>query len=83
METTKNELNNLINVTNKLLLEHDVIKKQIKSNFEILKNELNKNESGINIFVLYEITYIKTSLYKQINKKIRMYIQMIKQEANN
>ena len=51
------------------------IKKQIKSNFEQLQNELNKNESEINLFLLYEITYIKTTLYKQINQKIRFYIQ--------
>ena len=84
METIeKNELEKMINVTNKLLLEHDQIKKQIKSNFEILQNELKKNDSEINLFVLYEVTYIKTTLYKQINQKIRFYIQAIKQVANN
>ena len=84
METIKkNELEKMINVTNKLLLEHDQIKKQIKSNFETLQNELKKNESEINLFLLYEVTYIKTTLYKQINKKIRFYIQAIKQAANN
>lgn len=84
METIKkNELEKMINVTNKLLLEHDQIKKQIKSNFETLQNELKKNESEINLFLLYEVTYIKTTLYKQINQKIRFYIQAIKQAANN
>ena len=45
--------------------------------------ELNKQKSDIDVFVLFEITYIKTTLYKQINKKIRFYIQSIKQAANN
>ena len=84
METiTKNEIQKMIEKTNILLLEHETIKKQIKNNFNELQSELNKNKSEINIFVLFEITYIKTTLYKQINKKIRFYIQSIKQAANN
>ena len=84
METlTKNEIQKMIKKTNILLLEHDQIKKQIKSNFEELKSELNKQKSDIDVFVLFEITYIKTTLYKQINQKIRFYIQAIKQAANN
>lgn len=84
METIKkNELQKMIETTNILLLEHDQIKKQIKNNFEELKIELNKQKSEVDVFVLFEITYIKTTLYKQINKKIRFYIQAIKQAANN
>lgn len=84
METiTKNEIQKMIEKTNILLLEHETIKKQIKNNFEELKSELNKQKSDIDIFVLFELTYIKTTLYKQINKKIRFYIQSIKQAANN
>lgn len=81
--TTKNEIQKMIDKTNVLLLEHDQIKKQIKNNFEELKIELNKQNSNIDVFVLFEITYIKTTLYKQINQKIRFYIQAIKQAANN
>lgn len=84
METiTKNEIQKMIEKTNILLLEHNQIKKQIKNNFEELKSELNKQKSNVDVFVLFEITYIKTTLYKQINKKIRYYIQAIKQAANN
>ena len=84
METiTKNEIQKMIEKTNILLLEHETIKKQIKNNFEELKSELNKQKSEIDLFVLFEITYIKTTLYKQINKKIRFYIQALKQAANN
>lgn len=84
METIeKNEVQKMIEKTNILLLEHDQIKKQIKNNFEELKSELNKQKSEIDLFVLFEITYIKTTLYKQINKKIRFYIQALKQAANN
>jgi len=79
----KNEIQKMIEKTNILLLEHDTIKKQIKNNFDELKIELNKQKSEIDVFVLFEITYIKTTLYKQINKKIRFYIQSIKQAANN
>ena len=72
METiTKNEIQKMIETTNILLLEHETIKKQIKNNFEELKSELNKQKSEIDIFVLFELTYIKTTLYKQINKKTR------------
>lgn len=80
---TKNEIQKMIETTNILLLEHNQLKKQIKNNFEELKNELNKQKSNVDIFILFEITYIKTTLYKQINKKIRFYIQSIKQAANN
>ena len=84
METIeKNEIQKMIEKTNILLLEHETIKKQIKNNFEELKSELNKEKSEIDIFVLFEITYIKTTLYKQINKKIRFYIQSIKNSGNN
>lgn len=84
METlTKNEIQKMIEKTNILLLEHDQMKKQIKSNFEELKSELNKKQSDIDVFVLFEVTYMKTTLYKQINQKIRFYIQAIKQAANN
>lgn len=76
-------IDEMIKKTNILLLEHDQIKKQIKNNFEELKIELNKQNSNIDIFVLFEITYIKITLYKQINQKIRFYIQSIKQAANN
>ena len=84
METIKkNEVQKMIEKTNILLLEHDQIKKQIKNNFEELKQELNKQKSDIDVFVLFEITYIKTTLYKQINQKIRFYIQSIKNNGNN
>ena len=79
----KNEIQKMIEKTNILLLEHDTIKKQIKNNFDELKIELNKQKSEIDVFILFELTYIKTTLYKQINQKIRFYIQSIKQAANN
>jgi len=79
----KNEIQKMIEKTNILLLEHDTIKKQIQNNFDELKIELNKQKSEIDVFILFELTYIKTTLYKQINQKIRFYIQSIKQAANN
>lgn len=76
-------IDEMIKKTNILLLEHESIKKQIKNNFDELKSELNKNKSEIDIFILFELTYIKTTLYKQINQKIRFYIQTIKNSGNN
>ena len=86
MNTTKQKeanIQNLIEKINIMLLKHDSIKKQIKNNFNELQIELNKNKSDIDIYVLFEITYIKISLYKQINTKIRYYINIIKNSGNN
>ena len=84
MNTTQNfKIEKMIKTTNILLIKHDELKKQVKQNFNDLQNELNKQKSEINLYVLFEITTIKISLYQQINKKIHFYIQSIKQAQNN
>lgn len=84
MNTTQNfKIEKMIKTTNILLIKHDELKKQVKQNFNDLQNELNKQKSEINLYVLFEITTIKISLYQQINKKIKQYIQFLKQAQNN
>ena len=86
METIKQKflsIDEMITKTNIMLKQHDILKKEVKNNLEILTSELNKQKSEIDIFILFEVTNIKISLYQQINKKIKTFISLIKQAANN